>query len=110
MLFDYIDAYAKAVLSEFEKTSSDPNTIIRSDDNNFYIEIDIPRVKKSEVEVIVNGDELNINVASSALKFKKVYRIADTISKDNITARVEDGVLYITLQRTKKATKVVKIE
>jgi HSP20 family protein len=95
--------------------------------DTFDIEIDLPGVKKEDIELKVEDDYLTINAVR---KFKqelsendyylcesnfgmisRSFALADNIDQDNIKARYEDGRLYLTFEKIEsKKTKNISIK
>jgi len=95
--------------------------------DTYDIEIDLPGVKKEDIELKVEDDYLIINAVR---KFKKElkeddyylcesnfglisrsFALGDDIDRDNIKAKYENGRLYLTLNKIEsKKTKVINIK
>ena len=93
-------------------------------DGSFSIEIDLPGVKKEDIEITVEDDHLTVNAQrkyksetkaedyylceSSFGMFSRSFALADNINRDKIDAKYEDGRLYITLEKeeSKKSKKI----
>ncbi len=93
-------------------------------DDTFSIEVDLPGVKKEDIEIKVEDDYLTINAQrryknetkeddyylceSSFGMFSRSFALSDAINRDKIDAKYENGRLYITLEKaeSKKAKKI----
>lgn len=100
-----------------------PKTDILEKDGSYYLLIDLPGVKKSEINIEVKGQELLISgerkveeefKVSNLLKierkygsFERLYKIPDEFLADQISAKYESGVLQIKIPK-KKETAAVK--
>jgi len=96
-------------------------------DDTFSIEVDLPGVKKEDIEIKVEDDLLTI---TAVRKFKnevkeedyylcesnfgvisRSFALSDNIDRDKIHAKFEDGRLYVTLEKTEsKKTKNIAIK
>ena len=98
----------------------------REDENAYYIEIDLPGVKKEDIQVDVSDGLLTVSgerkfkkevkeedyykVESSFGKFERSFRLPEDVDVENIKAQSKDGVLEIELPEIKKEDKKKKIE
>lgn len=77
------------------------------DDNNFYARIELPGVKKKEIDVKLENAVLTIsgnrkstkNEGEQNLSFNRSLSIPDGIQGDKIKATYEDGILTVTLPK-----------
>ncbi len=81
----------------------------------FTIEIDLPGVKKEDIELTLDGDILTVTaerklshdikeddyylMESSYGKFVRSFTLADDIDRDSINAEYKDGRLIITFEK-----------
>ena len=98
--------------------------LAKHNDDTFSIEVDLPGVNKEDIEIKIEDDYLTVNAVR---KFKnevkrddyylcesnfglisRSFVLSDTIDRDKIAAKFEDGRLYITLEKeeTKKAKNI----
>ena len=78
-----------------------------SEKNGVYtLEVDLPGVKKSDIEVNVEGDTLSIKAVrksvNSEMAYERSFKLSDDLNPDSAEAFLEDGVL--TFKFTKKQT------
>ena len=70
----------------------------------YTLEVELPGVKKSDIEVNVNGDTLSIKAtrksASSEMHYERAFKLAEEINPDSAEAFLENGIL--TFKFTKK--------
>ena len=84
-----------------------PATDLYEDDNNFYARIELPGVKKKEIDVKLENAVLTIsgnrkstkNEGEQNLSFNRSLSIPDGIKGDKIKAAYEDGILTVTLPK-----------
>ncbi len=84
-----------------------PAADLYEDDNNFYARIELPGVKKKEIDVKLENAVLTIsgnrksteNEGEQSLSFNRSLSIPDGIQGDKIKATYEDGILTVTLPK-----------
>ena len=84
-----------------------PAADLYEDDNNFYARIELPGVKKKEIDVKLENAVLTIsgnrksakNEGEQSLSFSRSLSIPDGIQGDKIKATYEDGILTVTLPK-----------
>ena len=84
-----------------------PAADLYEDDNNFYARIELPGVKKKEIDVKLENAVLTIsgnrksakNEVEKSLSFSRSLSIPDGIQGDKIKATYEDGILTVTLPK-----------
>ena len=93
-----------------------PATDIYETDKEIKLVADMPGVKKENLKVIVKNDELQIEGKvepwdkDEKLLYSEIYHynykrsfiLSDTIDKDKISAKMDNGVLYISLPKEEK--------
>ncbi len=99
-----------------------PVTDICKDDGKVLIRLEMPGVEKEQLDIQIDGDELVISgrrrnetidgtylVRERVLAdYRKVFTIDETIDRDKVSARMENGVLHLELN-VKEAVKPKKI-
>lgn len=104
-----------------------PTVSTREGDYAYHIEIDLPGVKKDEINISNNNGILTISgerqfknelkkddyykVESSYGKFQRSFNLPKDIDAENIEAKYDDGVLEIVIPKLVKAeTKKINIK
>ena len=93
--------------------------LARKDRNSFSVEVDLPGVNKKDIDINVDGNKLNISAVrkmnkevnednyymqeSFYGKIARTFVLPDDIDKEDVDAKLEDGRLYITLNKVKSA-------
>lgn len=93
--------------------------LAKKDNKQFAIEVDLPGVKKEDVDISVDGNKLNVSAVRNLKKevkqdeyymqesfYGKIARtfiLPDDLDKDNIDAELTDGRLYVSLKKTPAA-------
>jgi len=87
---------------------------ITSDDDNFYVTIDVPGFTKDDIDVSVVNDELIItgkkNINSNNRTIDRKFKLNNSVEISTIHATVSHGVLTITLSKDKMQSKRYKIK
>lgn len=101
-----------------------PAADIYETDNEYVIKADMPGVKKENLEIMIEDNELlivgRIDVDGSRLDnlkycecrlydFRRSFIVGDTVDRNGISANLEDGVLTLTLPKS-ELVKPKKIE
>jgi len=92
-----------------------PATDIRSFDDRYVIEMDVPGFSKEDVNIEVRDHRLRISsekkfpregkyIAKGRIlkSFSHIYSIPDGVDEEKITAGMKDGVLTVTAPKTQK--------
>ncbi|MGA2669649.1 MAG: Hsp20/alpha crystallin family protein [Ignavibacteria bacterium] len=101
-----------------------PRVDVTEDNENLYVEAEIPGVDKKDVKVSVVGDVLTISgekkkemrdekknyyrIERTSGSFSRSFTLPAEIMVDKIAAEFNDGVLKITLPKTEEAKVVEK--
>lgn len=103
-------------------------TDIKEDEDNFYVEAELPGMNRDDISVEVEDDNLIISASREETNeekeedylrreirtgsFQRVFRL-DNVNEDNISAEYTDGLLKIQLPKEepgKEDRKVIDIE
>jgi HSP20 family protein len=95
------------------------SNLAKKADSSFHLEVDLPGVKKEDVEIKVEDGVLSISATrkykneltresyyvceSSFGKFERRYILPESVDTEKVDASFKDGRLTIELQKTKKA-------
>ena len=101
-----------------------PRVDVTEDNENLYVEADIPGVDKKDVKVSVVGDVLTISgekkketrdenknyyrIERTSGSFSRSFTLPSEIQNDKISAEFTNGVLKITLPKSEEAKVVEK--
>jgi len=112
-LNNVFDVYATPGFSS-DFTYTKDEYYINSDDKQVTIEMPMPGISKDNLKVDVQDSMLTIQATPSvkskaARAVKKSWYIDDTIEVSSITAKLENGLLFVTLPRFKPTKKSVEI-
>lgn len=92
-----------------------PTVDLSEDDENVYLDAELPGVKGDDIHVEVNGDVLTLRATRNHTRdeekenmriservygtFERRFSLSDKVDAENITARLEDGVLHVVLKK-----------
>ncbi|MGM0533768.1 MAG: Hsp20/alpha crystallin family protein [Campylobacterota bacterium] len=98
----------------------------REDEKAYYIDVDLPGVKKEDINVDVDEGVLSIHgernfkdevkeedyykVETSFGKFQRVFNLPENVDSDNIKASRDNGVLEVTIPKKEQDKAKKKIE
>ena len=98
-------------------------TDIRQTDEAYLLETEMPGVKKEDIELIRENGVLTISVKSAApeddegyVRRERVFGelkrsfVLDNIDEETISAKLDSGILYITLPKNKREQGRINIE
>jgi Molecular chaperone (small heat shock protein) len=122
--FESLARRMSEMFEDFEKgitvTPSDfsPRVDISEDEKHLYVTVEIPGVNKDDVKVTINDDNILVIKGEKKREFKTEYKernfirversygsfqrsfmLPDNFKKDNVSAKFENGVLTITLEK-----------
>ncbi len=106
---------------------STPATNIFETEKNYRIEVLIPGFRKEDVQINLHNSLLTIKVDNQveeekseeykythrefgAYNFEKQYRVPKTVNGEKISARFENGVLFIDLPKKEEAVEKAPVE
>jgi len=128
--FDLVNAIMNSVAetstSEQEILSFTPKVNTREGEDAYYIEVELPGIKKEEVDVKVDGNILTISgertlrdevkeedyhkVESFYGKFSRSFTLPERVDVGNIQAQSENGLLEVVIPKLHIDTSSKKIE
>ena len=107
--------------------STAPAVNVREDETAYIMEVAVPGIKKEFCRVDINNDgDLNIAIENkmehkednkkerylrrefSYTNYQQTYSLPDNVNKENISAKVTDGVLIIQLPKIEKVEQKVQ--
>lgn len=108
MLTRYYDSFRNPTIDLFDafKLFDDYEKTYKSETiDNEGIKIELPGVKASDVDVSVEGKVLRVTGKSRHGKeFKYVYSLKSSADESSISAKLEDGLLSITIPKKSEQT------
>ena len=77
--------------------------VSRDDSGGYTVEIPVAGFKPNEIEVTLEDDVLTITGKNERRQFRRSLLLPEDIDRDNIGAKVENGMLTLTLHAYPKA-------
>ncbi|SFV51026.1 Heat shock protein Hsp20 [hydrothermal vent metagenome] len=118
--------YVPAVQTEKGINAFTPSVNTREDEKAYYIEVDLPGVKKEDIKVDIKDNTLTISgerklkeevkeedyykIETSIGKFTRTFTLPEDADIENIDAKSENGVLEVVIPKVKKEQSVKTIE
>ncbi len=118
--------YAPAVQTDKGINAFTPSVNTREDEKAYYIEVDLPGVKKEDIKVDIKDNTLTISgerklknevkeddyykIETAIGKFTRTFTLPEDADIENIDAKNENGVLDIEIPKVKKEESVKTIE
>jgi HSP20 family protein len=120
----FMDEFPEGI--SFEVGGFNPKLDLAEDENNIIINVELPGILKENVKLSVQDNILTIkgekkkNIEDEKVNYFRSERVFGAFSRsielpvdvdvDNISAKFENGVLFILLAKTQKTTKEKTIE
>lgn len=82
-------------MSEETKTTIAPTVYADHDHENYYIQVELPRVKKEEIELEVSEKGFCVKGTREDLEFSSCYVLAHEVEAAKAKAKFENGLLDI---------------
>ncbi|CAA6810411.1 MAG: Heat shock protein Hsp20 [uncultured Sulfurovum sp.] len=127
--FDLVNAIINSVGEQKNEENSvdfHPKVNTRETEENYYIEVELPGVKKDDVNIEVDGNVLAISgerLVKEELKdenyhkvesrfglFSRSFTLPEKVDVSNIEAEVVNGILEVLIPKLKVDTSTKKIE
>lgn len=96
------------------------NRAIFKNDNAYLVQFDLPGVTEDNLEVTIENDQLFLKAKREdqlkgkrilgeipKLHIKRSLHLGSSVDREAITAKLNNGVLSITLPKKKKAKKII---
>jgi HSP20 family protein len=94
--------------SRKEKPTMTPNAYMDHDKKFYYVEVELPGVKKEDIELSVSDQSFCVRAPREDIEFLGCYVLAHLADTDNTKAKFENGMLSmeIPLKKQQKEKKV----
>lgn len=117
LIHEVLNTPIQGGLKDQEKRYSTPPANIVEYEDKFEVSIALPGFTKNQVQVNAENNQLVITAEKPADEkevkalykeffsenYKRVFSITDKISKENITASFNDGILVVSLKKAEEA-------
>lgn len=114
-----LDRFLKDSLNEMDFKTFKPKANILEDENNFEIHLEVPGIKKEDLNLEVDGNILTIKGEKKIHKddeskefhrietnygaFSRTFQMPETVNDSEITASYNNGILRVSLPKDKKS-------
>ena len=102
----------------------EPAYDIHEDDKNYYLSFDLPGIGKDSVDISISNDMLIVSGSRKSESnhndnygrynniqygnFHKSFNLPENINQDKISAKMRDGVLNMTIKKSKNISDDIK--
>ncbi len=122
----FSDYPIKSKVGETSISAFTPIVNTREGEFAYHIDVDLPGVKKEDINIDINDNKLTISgernskeeikeedyykVETSFGKFHRMFSLPENVDVENITASTDNGVLEVVIPKVEKSTNNKKIE
>ena len=120
-IFNGINAYDS---SKVYNSIWQPAYDISEDSKNYYLSFDLPGIGKKDVDISISNDVLTVSGSRQSNgnhdenysrfnkihygEFEKSFHMPDNADQSKISAKMDSGVLILTMKKTKEAAQDIK--
>jgi HSP20 family molecular chaperone IbpA len=91
-------------------TARDPGTQFKAEDKHWELSIDVPGVAREQLAIAIEDAVVKIETVPDAPRqYRKVYEFAQDIDPAASSAKLENGVLTLTLTKLAPASKAATL-
>ena len=99
--------FATPLFTDIERAFHEENSYFFEEDGDYVFEVEMPGFDKKDVSIkIDNTGHLNLqgktNRRGKEVKFGKTYKIPEKADTSSVEAKLDKGILTITLKRKEK--------
>ncbi|MDR1969556.1 MAG: Hsp20/alpha crystallin family protein [Burkholderiaceae bacterium] len=109
-------AYAPALssldrfLNDTLSAARDSTTRFKDEDNQWELSIDVPGVSREQIGIAIEGPTVRVETIESAPRqYKKAYEFAQDVDAARSSAKLENGVLTLTLAKVLPQSKAATL-
>jgi HSP20 family protein len=103
-IFDSLLDYAR---NDEQAKAYSPKSYLSEDNGIYTLEVELPGVKKEDINVSVEANLLRISAVrkrgEDEFKYEREYHLSNEVDSANIKAANENGILTLTLSRKPEA-------
>ena len=102
----------------------EPDYDIHEDDKNYYLSFDLPGIGKDSIDISISNDMLIVSGSRKSESnhndnysrfnniqygnFQKSFNLPENVNQDKISAKMKDGVLNMTIKKSKNISDDIK--
>lgn len=110
-LDDFFGALTGATSPTTKPRSRKALSFADEDENNVYLEYDVPGYKKEEIKIIQENGSIKIEGESDKRgKFIANFTVPKEVLPDNIDAKLQEGILMLTLPKSRSPTQEITVK
>ncbi len=95
----------------FERFFSSLGFDVKEDEKSWTLSLDVPGVAREDLEIAVEGAVVRVETKAEAKRqYKAAYELPEEIDADATTAKLENGVLALTLAKKQPVNNARTIE
>lgn len=99
-----------AAVQQRDASSTAPAVTVTQDETSMTLQLDVPGVSREQLEIGIEGKVLRIeSVEGAGRTYKLAYRLAQEIAADTSSAKLENGVLTVTLSKPAPVDRTTRI-
>lgn len=95
---DFLNSFSRAFFNE-DINRTDMNYTTTSGPESCVIEIDLPGVKREDIDLNVEGNLLTVSAKRKQTTLRETFKVRNEFDVSNIDARLELGVLTLIIPR-----------
>ncbi len=105
-----LDKFLDDTLGSLSDSRAAQSASVEDGDKAYSLQLDVPGLAREQLEIGIEGDVVRIaSKADAARKVKAAYRFPVEIDAANSTAKLENGVLTLTLGKKVPVSNVVQL-
>jgi HSP20 family molecular chaperone IbpA len=102
--------FNEAVLARHQASGAGPSATFEQSDTHTTVQLDLPGVSKEQLSIGIEGVVVRIeSLADAPRRVKVAYELPHDIDASNSTAKLENGVLVVTLAKKLAVSKVTPV-
>lgn len=95
----------------FTAAARTANAQFTEDDKNWTLTLDVPGVSREQLSIAIEGRSVKIEtMEGTPRQYRKAYEFPQNVDAASSTAKLENGVLTLTLSKPAPASKAVTLE
>jgi len=123
---DFLNSFEQTDVENRVMVDFKPNVNTREDENTYHVEVDLPGIKKDDVEINIDNNILTISgerkiknevkkenyykIESNYGSFQRSFTLPEKVDIQNISASSQDGILEIMIPKLKVIDSSRKID
>ena len=123
---DFLNSFEQTDVNSRVMVDFQPNVNTREDEEAYHIEVDLPGIKKDDVDINIDNNILTISgerkiknevqkenyykIESSYGNFQRSFTLPEKVDIQNVSASSKDGILEIMIPKLKVIDSSRKIE